>query len=55
MAAEPTAHHRDFAAFVSEHRGVLEAYVDRDKKTARAAEGLLIWEREYSRAQEAGQ
>ena len=54
MAGEPTAHHRDFAAFVSEHRGVLEAYVDRDKETAQAAEGFLIWEREHSQAQRAG-
>lgn len=55
MAAEPTAHHRALAAFVSEHRGALEVYADSGEETAWVAEAILNWEREYSRAQEAGQ
>jgi hypothetical protein len=52
MASDPSAHHRALAAFVTEHRDELEAYVGSQKETARLAEALLAWEREDQRQQE---
>jgi len=52
MTSEPSAHHRALAAFVTEHRDVLEAYAGSEKETARLAEALLAWECEDVRRQE---
>ncbi|MFP9190792.1 hypothetical protein ACLI4Q_03875 [Natrialbaceae archaeon A-CW1-1] len=46
------AHHRALAAFVAEHRDLLEVYADSDKETARLAKALLRWARVDNEASE---
>lgn len=45
------AHHRALAAFVTEHRELLEDYAGSDKQSASLAKAVLAWERADRRDQ----
>ena len=46
MVAESSSPDRALAAFVAEHREVLEYYAGSEKETAAVAEAVLAWARE---------
>ena len=55
MAAESSSPDRALAAFVAEHREVLEAYAGSEKETAAVAEAVLAWDREKGRPEAGSQ